>query len=166
VQGMLDSYSRSPGPQRLRSCKVAKTEARMKLCIEDLVRKVPLWGYLCQARCQRTKDINRLWDCRAHLKLHKYSRNELNSHPSTLPAELQLRLLPFLDCQSLRKFEQTSKHFRTLPADSARKAVIWDILLALESEHTGGNSVLCGAWPLSLLSLPPHSPSQRPLMCN
>lgn len=43
---MLDSYSRSPGPQRLRSCKVAKTEARMKLCIEDLVRKVLLWGYL------------------------------------------------------------------------------------------------------------------------
>jgi F-box-like len=62
----------------------------------------------------------------------------------SLPVELQLHILPFLDYQSLRNLSQTSKHLRFLFANSISRDIIKKTLLALESDAQQRSSVLLG----------------------
>jgi F-box domain len=54
---------------------------------------------------------------------------------SSLPVELQLHIIPFLDYISLRNFSQTSRHFRSLFANSVSRDIVKESLLALEKDH-------------------------------
>jgi hypothetical protein len=61
---------------------------------------------------------------------------------STLPVEMQLHILPFLDYHSLRSFSQTSKYFQSLFANSISRDIIKASLLALESDPGQRDSIL------------------------
>ena len=63
---------------------------------------------------------------------------------STLPVELQIHLLPFLDYYSLRDLSQTSKHFRSLFANSTSRDIIKQALLALELDAHQRQSTIPG----------------------
>jgi F-box domain len=69
-------------------------------------------------------------------------RRRLGRSILSLPIELQLHILPFLDYQSLRNLSQTSEHFYSLFASRTSRAKVKDSLLALELDPERRKSVL------------------------
>lgn len=106
------------------------------------------------SRCRRKvlpEDDAKYYPCPAESEAWHLERRQPNQEiavkfrsrsVSTLPIELQVQILPFLDYLSLRSFSQTSRHFRSLFTNSTSRDIIKESLLALEMDPVRRISVL------------------------